>query len=104
MADAGEQHQLFYKVALLTLQEFVLTRFVTALPYRGGGDSPPLSSKEDVSKMVQSTLTNLPAEFFKIEWKKQLDTAEGRKQLAEYMERVWANQGKFNRNLGIFQG
>jgi hypothetical protein len=104
-AETGSKHQLFYKVALLELQNFVLSRFVAVLPFRSPGDAPPLSSKEEVSKMVRSTLTNLPAEFFEREWKmKQIDTSEGRRQLATFMEAVWNNQGKLHGNLGLFQG
>src|SRR6185437_7827085 len=104
-ADEGKKHQLFMKVALLTLQTFLLNRFVTALPYRNPADPPPLSTQEEVRKMVKSTLTNLPADFFEKEWKlKQIDTAEGRKQLEQFMEAVWNNQGKVHGNLGLFQG
>jgi hypothetical protein len=104
-AETGDKHQLFYKVALLELQTFVLSRFVTALPYRSKDDAPPFSSMEEVSNMVKSTLTNLPAEFFEREWKmKQIDTSEGRRQLAGFMESVWNNQGKLHGNLGLFQG
>jgi hypothetical protein len=104
-ADDGGKHQLFTKVALLTLQSFVLDRFVTALPYRADTDAAPLSSKDEVARMVQSTLTNLPGEFFEREWKmKQIDTSEGRKQLYAFMEAVWNNQGKMHGNLGLFRG
>jgi hypothetical protein len=104
-ADAGRKHQLFMKVALLTLQQFVLDRFVTALPYRSETDDPPLSSEQEVASMVKSTLTNLPGEFFRREWKlKQIDTSEGRKALYGFMEYVWINQGKIHGNMGLFQG
>jgi hypothetical protein len=104
-ADAGEKSQLFMKVTLLTLQTFILDRFVTALPYRSATDLPPLSARDEVAKMVKSTLTNLPAEFFEREWKmKQIDTSEGRRQLARVMEDVWNNQGKMHGNLALFRG
>lgn len=104
-AERGEKHQLFMKVALLTLQQFVLDRFVTALPYRNPADDPPLSSETEVVSMVRSTLTNLPAEFFHREWKlKQIDTSEGRKALYGFMEAVWNNQGKVHGNMSLFQG
>jgi hypothetical protein len=104
-SDSGEKPQLFMKVALLTLQTFVLDRFVTALPYRSATDDPPLKTEEEVGKMVKSTLTNLPQEFFQREWRmKQIDTSEGRKALYEIMEGVWNNQGKFHGNLALFRG
>jgi hypothetical protein len=104
-ADEGRKPQLFMKVALLTLQTFLLNRFVTALPYRNPADPPPLSSQDEVRNMVKSTLTNLPEDFFEKEWKlKQIDTTEGRKQLEQFMEAVWNNQGKVHGNLRLFQG
>jgi hypothetical protein len=104
-ADKGEKPQLFMKVALLTLQTFVLDRFVTALPYRSASDDPPLKTEEEVAKMVESTLTNLPQEFFKKSWRmKQIDTSEGRKALYEIMEKVWNNQGTIHGNLALFRG
>jgi hypothetical protein len=104
-ADQGEKAQLFFKVSLLTLQQFVLDRFVTALPYRSRTDDPPLKTEQQVTSMVESTLTNLPAEFFEREWKmKQIDTSEGRRQLYAYMETVWNNQGKLHGNMALFRG
>ena len=104
-ADSGEKAQLFMKVALLTLQTFLLDRFVTALPYRGGDEAPPLMTQDEVTSMVNSTLTNLPAEFFTREWRqKQIDTGEGRKLLYAAMEMVWNNQGKMHGNMTLFRG
>jgi DGQHR domain-containing protein len=105
MADKGEKAQLFMKVALLTLQTFLLDRFVTALPYRNPTDDPPLLTEAEVGKMVKSTLTYLPSTFFEKEWKlKQIDTSEGRKELYAFMEAVWNNQGKMHGNLRLFRG
>lgn len=104
-ASEGVKDQLFMKAALLTLQSFLLKRFVTALPYRGAGEPPPLSSRDELARMVASTLTNLPAEFFQREWKmKQIDTAEGRKELEGTMDTVWDAQGKVHGNLKLFSG
>lgn len=104
-ADVGEKAQLFMKVSLLTLQQFVLDRFVTALPYRSPTDDPPLMTREEVANMVESTLTNLPAEFFEREWRmRQIDTSEGRKTLYAAMETVWNNQGKLHGNMTLFRG
>jgi hypothetical protein len=104
-ADRGEKAQLFMKVALLTLQQFLLDRFVTALPYRNQGDDPPLMTEEEVGNMVRSTLTNLPAEFFEKEWKKkQIDTSDGRRELYATMDTVWNNQGRIHGNMALFRG
>lgn len=101
----GKQHNLFLKVSLLTLQKFILDRFVTALPYRDEDASPPFASEGDVKAMVASTLKNLPGEFFDEVWlQKQMDTSEGKKELYGYMEHVWNAQGKIHRNLKLFKG
>src|SRR5690606_12590146 len=67
-AQQGVQAQLFMKVGLLTLQRFILDRIVTALPYRGNDAPPPFSSEEEVRDVIQSTLANLPGEFFTRPW------------------------------------
>ena len=103
-ADRGEKHQLFMKVSMLTLQRFLLDRFVTALPFRGDED-PPFANKEAVNIMVKAALTNLPAKFFETEWKlKQIDTSEGKKDLYDAMEAVWTNHGKVDRRNRLFRG
>lgn len=103
-ADGGDQHNLFMKVSLLTLQKFLLDRFVTALPYRDKDAPPPLSSEEEVRKMVASTLEFLPGKFFERKWElKQIDTTEGRKDLYKAMEQVHSNQGKIHGNMKLFK-
>jgi hypothetical protein len=95
-AARGEQAQLFRKVSLLTLQQFILDSFVRALPFRNG--DPPLSSKETVTEMVSAALRNLPGEFFTRQWQtSQMDTSEGKREFYEVMKQVSDNEGK---NLG----
>jgi hypothetical protein len=104
MARSGEKAQLFMKVALLTLQQFLLDRFVTALPFRSASDDPPLMSESEVQGMVKSVLTNLPQQFFTREWKmKQIDTTEGRKSLYAAMEAVWNRQGTVDGRMPLFR-
>jgi len=104
-ANAGQKAQLFMKVSLLSLQQFLLDRFVTALPYRSSNDDPPLKTEQEVRSMVKSTLENLTEEFFEREWRmKQIDTSEGRKALYAAMEAVWNNQGKLHGNMALFRG
>lgn len=100
----GNQHQLFMKVSLLTLQRWILDRFVTALPYRSKGSAPPLSSTDAISEMVESTLQNLPGAFFTEKWQvPQLDTSEGREFLYGAMSEVWDTQGKNMGNRRLFK-
>ncbi len=101
----GSPHQMLKKVSLITLQKFILDRFVTALPYRGKSAPPPFSSAEAVQEMVESTLANLPADFFSREWKQsQMDTSEGRRILYDSMSQVWDNAGKNIGNMKLFRG
>src|SRR5262249_54825369 len=101
----GEQKQIFMKVALLTLQRFILDRFVTALPYRSQSASPPFASAAATREMVQSTLANLPAEFFSREWKvKQMDTSAGRELLYATMGQVWDSAGRNMGFIKLFRG
>lgn len=103
-AEKGRLNQLFYKVALLTLQRFVLDHFLTGLSYRPG-QPPPFSTEEEVGKMVAFTLQTLPADFFAKEWKtKQIDTKPGREELYKTMETVWNSQGKIHGNMKLFKG
>lgn len=103
-ATGGVQNQIFRKVALLTLQRFLLDRFVTALPYRGKTALPPFKNEEATKEMVISTLENLPAKFFIQEWKqKQMDTSEGRKVLYEEMGKTWDNAGRNIGNQRLFR-
>ncbi|HYV04858.1 MAG TPA: hypothetical protein VFB82_09740, partial [Blastocatellia bacterium] len=102
-ADRGQLAQLFMKVSLLTLQRFLLDRFVTALPFRRGSE-PPLANETEIAQMVSSVLENLPQNFFRKEWKiKQIDTSEGRKLLYDAMAKVWNNQGRNIGNTRLFR-
>jgi hypothetical protein len=108
IADATEtppkQHQILKKVSLLTLQRFLLDRFVTALPYRGKEAVAPFENAAAMKEMVESTLRNLPGEFFEKPWgPKQMDTSEGRKILYDEMSKVWENQGKIHGNMRLFK-
>lgn len=96
-AAVGESSQMFMKVALMTLQAFVLDHIVTGLPFRGDDAAPPFSSDEELTTAIRSVLRNLPQEFFSRKWHEtQLDTSEGKKKLYEQMEAVWSNEGKID--------
>jgi hypothetical protein len=104
-AKQGEQSQLFMKVSLLTLQRFLLDRFVTALPYRAATAPPPFQDANATKEMVESTLKNLPSAFFAKEWKeKQMDTSAGRELLYEEMGKVWDNAGRNMGYMRLFKG
>lgn len=105
MAEKDQtQHQIFRKVSLLTLQQFLLDRFVTALPYRGKDANPPFYDAETTREMVLQTLENLPSKFFKEKWMiKQMDTSEGRALFYETMSQAWDNQGKNIGNMTLFK-
>jgi hypothetical protein len=100
-----EQKQIFMKVALLTLQRFLLDRFATALPFRSKAAPPPFQDEESTKEMVMSTLENLPSRFFMQDWKeKQMDTSAGREILYDAMSKAWDNQGRNIGHLRLFRG
>ena len=102
--EQKEQKQIFKKVALITLQRFLLDRFTTALPYRSRAASPPFMDEETTKEMVISTLENLPSKFFMLEWKmKQMDTSAGREILYDEMSKAWGGQGRNIGHLKLFR-
>jgi hypothetical protein len=105
MADDRKKAQLFQKVALITLQTFILDNLVKALPFQPAGAEAPLKSQTRIEEVVKASLTYLPAEFFVKEWRmKQIDTSEGRKLLYAFMEQVSNNQGKLDGRMRLYKG
>ena len=93
-AAVGESSQMFMKVALMTLQAFVLDHIVTGLPFRGDDAAPPFSD-EELTTAVRSVLRNLPQEFFSRKWyETQLDTSEGKKSFTSRWKRCGATRAK----------
>jgi hypothetical protein len=88
--------QLFYKAAMLVLQEFVLDFLSQYMNVRRVEGKPsPFMDLEDLQQLVQASLTYLPPEFFAREWQeKQLDTSDRRAFLRSQMEMAVRNQGK----------
>ena len=91
--------QLFYKVALLKLQDYVLETLKSALAYL---PKSPFSSPDLLREDVSKALARLPEEFFLKEWKiKSLDTRDGHefflRQIREVIEADGRNVG--NRRL-----
>jgi hypothetical protein len=89
--------QLFYKAAMLVLQEYVLDLLAQYMNVRRMEGKPsPFADFEDLQQLITASLTDLPPEFFAREWQeKQLDTSERRAFLRNQMEIAVRNQGKF---------
>jgi DGQHR domain-containing protein len=91
--------QLFYKVGLLGLQDFILEQLKSALPWM---TESPFSSPEVLRDAVTTSLQRLPEKFFLQDWVvKSLDTRDGMdffiKQINEVVEADGRNLG--NRKL-----
>ena len=101
-AARGEGNsQLFQKVALLQLQEYILRtlRFATQFTKES-----PLKSTEELYATVQTALRQIPEDFFLTEWKKKgLDTNKGRQYFLEQLEEIAQAEGKYMRNFGLFK-
>ncbi|MFV1362539.1 DGQHR domain-containing protein [Mycolicibacterium elephantis] len=99
IAKSGpKQGQLFQKVALLQLQEYVLGLLKQVVLFQ---EESPLSSPESLYADTRTSVKRIPEEFFLKEWKKKgLDTTPGRSLWLEQLTKVVAADGK---NLGNFQ-
>jgi hypothetical protein len=97
--------QLFYKAALLVLQEFILDFLVQVMNVRRVEGKPsPFADYDELRQYVMASLADLPDEFFTMEWQeKQLDTSERRAFLRGQMEVAVRNQGKFLGNQQLFK-
>jgi DGQHR domain-containing protein len=100
-ADRQPSAQLFQKVALLQLQEYVLKTLKLAVQFT---KESPLSGASVLYGQTRTALERIPQEFFQKEWKKkQLDTNVGRAYFLEQLEAVASQEGKFLGNFGLFK-
>lgn len=89
--------QLFQKVALMQLQEFVLGLLKQVVLFQ---QSSPLANPDSLYADTRKALQRIPEDFFLKEWKKKgLDTTPGRTLWLEQLTKVVAADGK---NLGNF--
>ena len=95
------QGQLFQKVALLQLQEFVLEVLKQVVAFQ---PKSPLASPEDLYEATQTALAKLPEAFFLKEWKKKgLDTGVGKSFFLDQIRRVVSADGKNVGNFALFR-
>jgi DGQHR domain-containing protein len=93
--------QLFYKVALLKLQDYVLETLKSARAYL---DESPFSSPDRLKEDVAKALERLPEAFFLKEWKmKSLDTREGHDFFLRQIREVIESDGKNMGNRRLFK-
>jgi DGQHR domain-containing protein len=97
--------QFFMKVALLTLQSFILDNLLTLNNLlRKQGKEPPFANLAELADHVASTIEDLPEEFFTREWmEKQIDTVPGRKMLRASIQEVIDAGGKNLGNRTLFK-
>lgn len=100
-ATKGEG-QLFRKVGLLVLQDYVLE---TLKSVRAFQDESPFASGQSLYEAVQKALSRLPEAFFLREWKvKSLDTRDGHAFVLDQMQKVVSKDGKDLGRNQLFKG
>lgn len=104
-ANGNPLHQLFYKAAMLVLQEYLLDQLVQVMNFlTARGEPSPFTDVDELKENVKALLTNVPQAFFTTEWQeKQLDTTERRAFLRSQIEEVVAAQGKNIGNRRLFK-
>jgi DGQHR domain-containing protein len=105
VAAEKQKGQLFYKVSLLVLQEYILDAFNADMIKRiSKNENSVLSDCEELYREVGFALHMLPEKFFTEEWKvKGLDTSRGHSLVRDSINKVIQNQGKNIRNLALFR-
>lgn len=93
--------QLFQKVALLQLQEYILSLLKQVVLFQA---SSPLESRDALYADACKALQRVPEDFFLKEWKKKgLDTTAGRALWLEQLNKVVAADGKNIGNFSLFK-
>ncbi len=102
--DAG-YGQIFFKAAMLVLQEYVLNKLNGDMPSRRSkGENSPLGDPEDFRQSVSAALYFVPEEFFTRQWQvKGLDTGPGRKLLLEQFQECEQRGGEKIGHLRLFR-
>lgn len=103
-AKLGPAHQIFYKVSLLQVQEYLLQKLEESLIWIKKGDDAPFSSPEALKTAVENILSQLDESFFLDEWKKKgLDTHPGRKLFLDSIETAAKSVHKKYGTVSLFK-
>ena len=104
--SATQSRQLFYKVSLLCLQEFVLRRLNQEMPKRNRkNEASPLADPEELRLEVGYQLAFLDETFFTKQWKATgLDTSAGHELFYESLDRAVSKESKNIGNMTLFKG
>ncbi|ORM08366.1 hypothetical protein A5N77_20025 [Prescottella equi] len=103
--DQKKGGQLFMKVAMLTLQSFILDNLLTLNNVlKKQGAAPLFSDHDHLKDYIAGIVEELPEEFFLREWtEKQIDTVPGRKMLRASIQEVIDAGGKNLGNRTLFK-
>jgi hypothetical protein len=100
-AAVDAEGQLFYKVALLKLQDYILETLKSARAYLA---ESPFTSPAQLETDVAKALERLPEAFFLKEWKvKSLDTRDGHEFFLRMIREVIESDGKNVGNRKLFK-
>lgn len=100
-----EDRQLFFKVSLLMLQQYILDTLNADMPRRRSkGDKSPLADLVELKSEVGYTLPFLKEEFFLKPWKLTgLDTSTGHDVFRKTMDKAIQNESKNLGNMSLFK-
>ena len=101
----NEDRQLFFKVSLIVLQQFVLDTLHSDMPKRRSkGDKSPLSDLDELKAEVGYTLPFLREEFFLKQWMLTgLDTSNGHDIFRKTIDKAIQNESKNLGNMSLFK-
>lgn len=99
-AKLGPSHQIFYKVSLLQVQEYLLQKLEESLLW----GKAPFSSPEALKDGVDIILGKVDESFFLDEWKKKgLDTHRGKKIFLDSLTTAAESSSKKYGNVSLFK-
>jgi hypothetical protein len=104
--ESQVDRQIFFKVSLIRLQEFVLQSLNNEMPKRNmKGEPSPFANISDLEREVSYHLPFLKEEFFLKEWRaKGLDTSAGHELFQRSIDAAISKQCKNLGNMTLFKG
>ena len=101
----NEDRQIFFKVSLLMLQQYILDTLNADMPRRRSkGQKSPMANLDELKSEVGYTLPFLKEEFFLKPWKLTgLDTSTGHDIFRKTMDKAIQNESKNLGNMSLFK-
>jgi DGQHR domain-containing protein len=102
---ANEERQIFFKVSLITLQQYILDTLNSEMPKRRSkGHKSPFADLVELKSEVGYALPFLKEEFFMKPWKLTgLDTSSGHDIFRKTLDKAIQNESKNLGNMSLFK-